>query len=198
MKILRLVTSKITVLAFLLLVNTKSAFAASGVVTFTLPSAPTGIPTLSGTMLILLSLLLFVVALRTASQKKHNINKLFVALLGTGFLVTAGSGAKLVADANAGIATPGIDFGGSNAIDYPIPEDSSIILSNDGSQTISFTIVAKNGSVCYFSIDQGMDSNPTVNQDGSLPNGSIINITCESENVNIQEGQNIQDDQIVF
>ena len=188
MKMFNQITSKIALLSFLVLINTKSAFAAGGIVTFTLPSSsPAAIPTLSGTMLILLSLLLLVVAFRTAKQKKSNINKLFVTFLGTGFLVAAGSGAKLVSDANAGVA--GINFEGSNSIEIPIQGNSNIVLNNNNPQTISFTIIAENGSLCFYSIDNGANSIPAVNQTGSLPSESNINITCEAENLNIQDSQ---------
>ena len=110
MKTIHQITSKLSAITLLLFISTNSALAAGGTVTFTLPG-PASIPTLSGTMLILLSVLLCVVAFRTAKLKKSNINKLFITLLGTGVLVTASSGVKLVSDAHAGGGFP-INFSG--------------------------------------------------------------------------------------
>lgn len=51
--------------------------------------------------LIVLSLLLFAVAYKTAKQKSNSAGKLFIGLIGTFALVAAGGGIKLVTDVEA-------------------------------------------------------------------------------------------------
>ncbi len=71
---------------------------------YSIPSqnGPTAVPTLSGTMLILLSLLLFVVAFRIAKQKNNGASKLFITLVGVTAISTGIGGIKLVSDVEAG------------------------------------------------------------------------------------------------
>ncbi|WP_165874670.1 midcut-by-XrtH protein [Cocleimonas flava] len=81
-----------------------TAFAGStggGSMTYSIGGA-TSIPTLSGTMLIVLSLLLFAVAVRVAKQKNSGVNKLFVTLLGVGSISLITGGAQIVSEADAG------------------------------------------------------------------------------------------------
>ncbi len=87
----------------------KTAFAGApivaGTMTFSIPNTainPTAVPSLSGTMLIVLSLLLFVVAFRIANQKNAKAGKFFLMVLGVGALSSGISGMKLVSDVNAG------------------------------------------------------------------------------------------------
>lgn len=74
--------------------------------TMTYRIGATGIPTLSGTMLIVLSLLLFAVAFRVARQK--GAGKMFATLIGITALSMGGGGIKLVSDAEAlmGVSLP--------------------------------------------------------------------------------------------
>ena len=65
-------------------------------------SAPTSVPSLSGTMLIILSALLFVVALRISKQKTEKVNKFFMTFVGIVILSTVTSGIKLISNAQAG------------------------------------------------------------------------------------------------
>lgn len=65
--------------------------------------APAAIPTLSTTMLIVLSLLLFAVAFRVAKQKNSSANKLFLTLIGVTALSTGAGGIKLISDVEAGV-----------------------------------------------------------------------------------------------
>lgn len=66
------------------------------------------IPTLSGTMLVVLSLLLFAIAMRVARQKNVKGGKLFLTLIGTGALISGIGGIKLVSDVVAGVTMPTI------------------------------------------------------------------------------------------
>jgi len=100
---------------FTLLISSTTVFAGS-VGAMTMSFAATGgaesIPSLSGMMLVVLSLLLFAIALRTAKQKEKN--KLFVSLIGTGALLTALGGAgqlKTSIDAYAGWTMVGTPVG---------------------------------------------------------------------------------------
>lgn len=184
MKTIYQITSKLAVTTFLLL-STTSAFAAGGTVTFT-QGSPTGIPTLSGYMLILLSVLLCVVAFRTAKQKKSNINKLFITLIGTGVLVTAGSGVKLVSDVQAGGYT--ISFTNSNTASYPISPNSIEDFDNQTMQDLNFTITADTSpipSLCSFRLFVfGVTNVPppfsinALTHSGVLPSGFALDVRC--------------------
>ena len=96
---------KMSALVALIVSPVSSVFAGSspetlGSMTYRIQSA-TGIPTLSGTMLLVLSLLLLAVAVRVAKQKDSGANKFFIALLGVSALSMGGGGIKLVSDADA-------------------------------------------------------------------------------------------------
>lgn len=104
----------------------------------------TSVPSLSGSMLVVLSLLLFAVAFRVSKQNKA-VNKLFITLLGVGMVVSAGSGIKLISDVTAGIAIPTIDlsggtFGGPSNVSSPSGGYDAILENNSGQPvTITFT-----------------------------------------------------------
>ena len=87
----------------LLLSPVQLAFASTGPVTMTysVVNNPTGIPTLSGSMLVVLSLLLFVVTLKMAKQKHSNGGHFLIAALGVTALISAGGGVKIISDAMA-------------------------------------------------------------------------------------------------
>ncbi len=169
MKYLNKITSKFTATTFILL-STNSAFATGATVTFNLPG-PASIPTLSGTMLILLSVLLCMVAYRTAKQKNTNSNKLFITVLGAGFLVSASSGVKLVSDAHAGgpPLTPIVFAPGSNTFSDTIPPPpmgsiTAAVYGNTVGSDLNFTITAGDGSLCSFFIRPSLDALPIDNQ----------------------------------
>lgn len=98
MKSLALKISLLTTLPLL----TTSTFAAqmNYIVQAQLGANATHVPTLSGTMLVLLSLVLFAVAFKYAKQKT-GANKLFISLIGVIALSAGGGGLKLVSDAQA-------------------------------------------------------------------------------------------------
>lgn len=85
-----------------------------GTITFTPVSTATSIPTLSGTMLIVLSLLLFVVAARISKQKVGGSGKFFSIALGFAVLVSITGGVKVISDSHASGSTPiSLQAGGS-------------------------------------------------------------------------------------
>ncbi len=96
--------------------------------------APTAIPTLSGSMLILLSLLLFIVALRISKQKNAKVNKFFITLLGVGILSIGGSGIKLISNAQAGVDLPitllSSPSGGASELILDLPSGFSFVDNN--------------------------------------------------------------------
>jgi len=94
-----------------LLFSTGNVFAGSNVGTMTMSFSTTAVPSLSGAMLVVLSLLLFAIAFRTAKQKQNK--KFFVALVSSGALLAAiGSTGQLTNnfDAKAIGWFPTIDF----------------------------------------------------------------------------------------
>lgn len=93
-KLARLATLSLLVMPF------SSVFAGTtGTITY-ITSPATAVPTLSGTMLIVLSLLLFAVAVRLAKQK-NAAGKMFVTFLGVTAFSLGTGGFKLVSDAEA-------------------------------------------------------------------------------------------------
>ncbi len=86
----------------LFLISTSNVFAGTGI-TFG-PVSPSAIPTLSTTMLIVLSVLLMVVAFRVAKNRESGSSKFMVAFIGSAILMTSG-GVKLVSDLNANVTT---------------------------------------------------------------------------------------------
>ena len=183
MKYLNKIVSKLGAITFFLLAGTKSAFATGATVTFNLPG-PASIPTLSGTMLILLSVLLCMVAYRTAKQKNTNSNKLFITVLGAGFLVSASSGVKLVSDAHAGgpPLTPIVFATGSNTFSDTIPPPpmgsiTAAVYGNTVGSDLNFTITAGDGSLCRFFMRPGLDA---LTIDDQIPQPLPITSTYET------------------
>ncbi len=99
---------KLTVIFLITLAGTSSIFAGPAVpgggITFT--TGVTAVPTLSGTMLILLSILLFLVAFKITKQKNTNAGKFFVMLVGFGALGIGGGTIKLINNLEAGALVP--------------------------------------------------------------------------------------------
>ncbi|TCJ88997.1 midcut-by-XrtH protein [Cocleimonas flava] len=126
-------TAKCISIFTLMVFSSSAAFAGiavpGGTVTLS-PTATTAVPTLSGTMLILLSLLLMVVAFRVSKNSKNGAGKFFIALIGASVLMAAG-GFKTVSDLQAAVGT-------TKTMDNPAGGD---VIFNEG----AFTII-KNGS----------------------------------------------------
>ncbi len=107
-----------------------------------------GIPTLSGSMLVLLSLLLFIVAYRISKQKDTAKSKLFISLLGVTALTVGAGGVKLISEVDAGVdAVVPLDSSGSITlasgfnlfVNNDFPEGITIIdIVSDGPPTPSF------------------------------------------------------------
>ena len=109
------------------------------------------VPTLSGSMLIILSLLLFAIAFRLTRQNTR-VNKLFVSILGVGMLVSAGSGIKLVSSVDAAptnILLSTGDFG--PGLDIPGNPNSGYYrgYTNDTGHPVVVSFTAHAGSACY-------------------------------------------------
>ncbi len=115
------------------------------------------IPTLSGTMLIVLSLLLFTFAFRVARQKNNSASKFFIALLGITAITTGGGGIKLVTDAQAGTAAANV-FMVPGTQSYRLlndPENPNsgfvgFLTNNSGQQITVRSITPDNTSTCRF------------------------------------------------
>ena len=137
-----------------LLLSSQSALAGIpvpiGNVGFSLPGDvdPTAVPSLSGTMLIILSLLLFIVAFRISKLNNSQPSKFFISLIGVIALSFSIGGVKIINDVNAGGAvliglqtttlevdpnqtTGKVDvFPGSNFYDNPFGVDVTITSVN--------------------------------------------------------------------
>ena len=170
-----------------LFLSSSSVFAAGGTVTFTAAN-PTAVPTLSGWMLIVLSLLLFSVAVKVSRQKgSSNAGKFFLLLLGVGVLSSGTGGVKLITEVNAGGAT-------LVTINTPftILGNSSRSFLNDTDESLNFNLVADDDpeSLCgYETFDIGtrfdISTDPLANDlaaeyRGVLENNKIIYIRCMS------------------
>lgn len=110
---------------------------------------PTAVPTLSGMMLLVLSLLLFVVAFKVSKQKSANTGKYFIALIGVTALVSSIGGTKLITDVQAGGPTPLVLSGSTGSVNLN-PDGFSFFVNEDSQNRTyvagSFTNPA--GSIC--------------------------------------------------
>ena len=97
---------KLKAIFLLTIAGTSSVYAGVPGGTITFGTGATAVPTLSGFMLLVLSLLLFVVAFKVAKQKNSNASKFFVMLLGVSALGLGGGGFKMVNNVEAGITMP--------------------------------------------------------------------------------------------
>ncbi len=120
-------SSKIKVLPFIsvffLLLSNQNVYAGStpvGTINFSIPggAGATAVPSLSGTMLIVLSLLLFIVAFRISKQKGSKNKEFFVTLLGVFALSSSIGGLKVISDVKAGVT-------------IVVPEALTLTLSTD-------------------------------------------------------------------
>ncbi|GAA0414982.1 hypothetical protein GCM10009133_24230 [Cocleimonas flava] len=150
-----------------------------GSITFSLAS-PTAVPSLSGTMLIVLSLLLFVVAFKVTRQKGSNANKFFVMLIGVSAFGFGGSGIKLVSDAKAGFAnTPIITFNTPIALE----NYQAYHFENSLTPTQTINILSAGpyeGSICdYYSTIEPVGVLDCMSTP-SLSPGEICGIGCRS------------------
>jgi len=105
-------------LGSLLPLNT--VFAANGVLVYA-PVAPANIPTLGGSMLILLSLLLFAASFKLSKKAPSRSTHLLITLFAVGTFISAGGGIKLISDAHA-LSTHSMVAAGGN-----LPIDSYVL-----------------------------------------------------------------------
>lgn len=193
--------SKLSILATLGL-SSSSVFATGATVTFFSAANPTSVPTLSGTMLVVLSLLLFVVALKISQQKGGRAGKFFVMLLGLGALISGSGGLKLFSDLQASVVAPVIVSGAST---YDVPDDG-FVFENNSSQLLNFTMQSDrhpNLSSCGFGIEMIAPAiipiyypNSAMNHAGQLEVGQFLVISCFSNTTdqpsNIRLKQNVK------
>lgn len=135
-------------LAFIAISATSKTYAAGALITFAGPSA---IPTLSTTMLIVLSLLLFTVAFKISKQKNSTMGKTFVTILGASAILAMGSGVKMITEADAGGGPPITALTSTNNPPVRIEQCTGIDFANDAGIDITIaSIVVDPGSVCNF------------------------------------------------
>ncbi|GAA0409042.1 hypothetical protein GCM10009133_16980 [Cocleimonas flava] len=175
MKTLKTFFAKLITLSLLLIAVPSSVFAGDAslpVINFALPAGATAVPSLSGTMLVILSLLLFVVALKISKQKNANTGKFFVTLIGVTAIVSGSGGIKMISEVNAG----------NDAVFINIPENITRTLDtytpytfkNTNAQALTITL-EENDYSCI-SLDGGATL-PLCN-DGSLAPDSSCGIVC--------------------
>lgn len=185
-----------------------SAFAGTPPPTMVINTAAAGtqgIPTLSGTMLVVLSLLLFAVAARVAKQKKSNINKMLVTLLGIGSLSMITGGMQIITKADAALHGALIDKAiilesmlGESSIELDFGNPASAggynLFSNQNPDVVVSIIRIENGEFCgdtpdntYFTDEPSAEGgstrtpvpdNQTCSAGITLGNGASCDITC--------------------
>lgn len=159
---------KIKLALFVLLTSfTSSVFAVGATVRF----GATAVPSLSNTMLIVLSLLLFLVAFKIAKQKNNPTGKFFVSLLGVSAIVMGSSGGvKLVTEAQAGV--PPVSVVAISSGHIQIGNGYKGVLQNETGQNLSVTITADATSRCVmtglnggiYSLDSSTTCGDTLSQ----------------------------------
>ncbi|MEB8431702.1 hypothetical protein OO007_05640 [Cocleimonas sp. KMM 6892] len=148
------------------------------------------VPTLSGMMLFILSLLLFFVAFKVSKQKSANTGKFFITLIGVGALVSGMGGVKLISDVSA-VGYASLPIVGSKGSVTLNPNGTSIFQNQDGAQR---TLVAgkidlsgfPEGAFCK-SILQDVTPNTTdtfnynpCNEGDHIPFNAVCRFECSS------------------
>lgn len=173
-------TVSIVVGLFLMLISS-SVFAGTstnGLLTY-VPIAsnanPTDVPTLSGIMLIVMSLLLFVVGFRIAKQKNNKAGKFFMTLIGVTALATGFSGAKIISEVHAG---GGIFLSIAGGGSVPIPPNVVSIFNNNSGVTQKIINIAlpPNCNGNYHNGFEVVECSVNLN----LPNMNSCFIDCEN------------------
>lgn len=154
MTIFKALFSKLSIITLLSTILTSSAFATGGQITFTIQGAPidpTAVPTLSGTMLVILSLLLFTVAFRIAKQKNASAGKFFIALLGVSAIASGSSGIKMISEVNAGgggTTIPSLDVNSTSFSQRLVTENYYTFSNPDSNPTLTILIEPDEDSTC--------------------------------------------------
>ena len=143
----------------------KSALAAN--ITITFASAATAVPSVSGVMLFILSLLLAAVGLRVLKQNQGSVTML-LGFIAVSALISGTSGIKLISDANALIIFPPIGYTvanitGSNTTSYDNSPDTLLFQNTSGSQQIIASITSNDQSCDSFSLGYDVGPFPPIN-----------------------------------
>ncbi len=159
------------------LFGSSSASAAAITVVFA-PASIGGIPTLSGGMLLILSLLLAAVAFRIVKQHQSGTSML-LGIIGVTALMSGAGGVKLLSDAQAGIIpTPLV--GGSVTVDPASFFNNFFINSTGVAQTIN-SVSSGDGSCPDVNLDIGLSSGfPHCSVGLTLADGDICYVRCNN------------------
>ena len=174
--------SKFSIITLISTILSSSAFATGGQITFTIQGAPinpTAVPTLSGTMLVILSLLLFAVAFRIAKQKNTRAGKFFIALLGVTAIASGSGGVKLVSDTYAGLSTTPIQLP-DTGIPITLNPDQFYVFENILSDSLNIFLQADEGSTCgtFGPTPSGI---PVCSSGSTLAPDTTCHIECRSD-----------------
>jgi hypothetical protein len=112
-----------------------AVFAANGILVYA-PVAPANIPTLGGSMLILLSLLLFAASFKLSKKAPSRSTHLLITFFAVGTFISAGGGIKLISDAHA-LSTHSMVAAGGN-----LPIDSYVLNNYTNNTGVSQEILS--------------------------------------------------------
>jgi len=143
-------------------------YAGGPTITFTPINSATAVPTLSSYMIIILSLLLLVVALRISKQK--GVGKLFTFLLCGSILMASTGGSKLISDLQAGGYTSSISTT-SGPTTFPIR-------NGDNRYTNSSGVAQEVTSLALPVFCPTPSGNPVCTSSSVLPDGSFCDLNC--------------------
>ena len=142
------------------------------------------VPTLSGMMLFILSLLLFFVAFKVSKQKSANTGKFFITLIGVGALVSGMGGVKLISDVSA-VGYASLPLVGSKGSVTLNPEGTSVFQNQDGAQR---TLVAGKidlselppGTACKSILNVDELIYNACNEGDHIPFNAVCRFECSS------------------
>ena len=151
---------------------TSTAFAGSpGITYYGHINHQEAVPTLSGMMLIVLSLLLVIVAIRVANQKSKQASKFFITLLGVTALASGINGVKIISSVEA--LQPSVSLNDDSAGNHTVNFTSGVL--NDVTNTTSLPLG-------ILSIDyESCTPVPRANECLGAPNSTILqpNGSCQ-------------------
>ena len=168
------------ILSLLAISFSTKTYATGATVSF---SGGAAIPTLSSTMLIVLSLLLFLVAFRVSKQKNNAAGKILITLLGVSAIITMGHSVKVISDTYAGSSinispvSPAVRIEAGQDLDFISPDNQDVFMTitvDEGSQCI----FAASGDLCVpANLAGDLRFTGTINTVN--PAGSACLIVCE-------------------
>ncbi len=161
----------LSITSILISLASSSAFAgAQPIISYGHFQGAHAVPTLSGTMLIVLSLLLVAVAVRITKQKGAQTRKLFMTLVGVTALVSGFSGVKLISTVDA-VALGNIDL----SLDGAGPHDK---VFHDG--VINTVTNTSSNPVQIFSINHEFCTPKAIaNECKGNPSGTVLAVGAE-------------------